>query len=184
VAASGRRLSRHVSVRPLTAAVSEAALIYIARHRNLMISGLMIVVQASLSVALILGARALAMPPNFQASGPAIALCLALAMASVLKARLLSHLLGAPVSGWRWALVWAAAVATVTGYVATQLPEWGELLFGIPLILISFGIVVWKRGFTPEDRILFRRKPKPEKATLPPPKGSVPDKPALRKAGR
>jgi hypothetical protein len=144
----------------------------------------MIVVQVSLSVALILGARQLGMPTNFQAAGPAIALCLALAMASVLKSRLLSQLLGAPVSGWRWALVWAAAVATVVGYSSTLVPEWGELLFGIPLILLSFGIMIWRRGFTAEDRILFRGKPKLERATMPPPKGAMPEEPRVRKARR
>lgn len=158
-----------------TAAVSEAALIYVARHRNLMISTLMIVVQVLLSIGLILGARTLAdvvpaaASQNFQAAGPAIALCLALGMASILKARLLSHLLGAPVSGWRWALIWAAAAATAVGYFATMIPEWGELIFGIPLILLTFGAVIWRRGFTHEDRVLFRRTPAGEHATLPPP---------------
>ena len=167
-----------------TAAVSEGALIYIARHRNLMISTLMIIVEAGLAVVFILAARRLNLTPTAQAAGPAIALCLALAMASVLKARLLSRLLEAPVSGWRWALVWAAAVATAVGYLATLAPEWGELLFGMPLILFSFGTVIWKRGFTPEDRILFRRKPKTEKATLPPPEGSTPEETGFRKASR
>lgn len=157
-----------------TAAVSEAALIYVARHRNLMISAFMVVVQVLLSIGLIFGARALAevVPgagrQNFQAAGPAIALCLALGMASILKARLLSHLLGAPVSGWRWALIWAAAAAAVVGYLATMIPEWGELIFGIPLILLTFGAVIWRRGFTHEDRVLFRRTPAGEKATRTP----------------
>jgi hypothetical protein len=94
-------------------------------------------------------------------------LCLALGLASIAKARLLSHLLGAPVSGWRWALVWAAAAATVVGYVATLIPEWGELILGIPLILFAFGIVIWRRGFTDDDRKLFRFGKKKENAALP-----------------
>ena len=49
-----------------TAAVSEAALVYVARHRNLMISLLMIGVQAALSVALILGMRELGWPERFR----------------------------------------------------------------------------------------------------------------------
>src|SRR3546814_4258348 len=57
-----------------TAAVSEAALVYIARHRNLMISTLMIVIQIALSIALILAMRTLNWPTTFQAAGPAIAL--------------------------------------------------------------------------------------------------------------
>ncbi|CAA9526798.1 MAG: Membrane protein [uncultured Sphingosinicella sp.] len=159
-----------------TAAVSESALVYVARHRNLMISLLMIAVQAALSVALILGMRAWGWPIGFQAAGPAIALMLALALASVLKARLLSNLLGAPVSGWRWPLVWAAAAASVVGYGAVLLPEWMELAIGIPLILGTFGFVVWKRGFTHEDRVLFRMK-KDEDPTLPtPPEAAPPDR--------
>jgi hypothetical protein len=141
-----------------TAAVSEAALIYVARHRNLMISTLMILVQVLLSIGWILGARALDLRPTVQAVGPAVALCLSLGLASILKARLLSRLLGAPVSGWRWALVWAAAGATIVGYLATLIPEWGELIIGIPAIMLTFGTMIWKRGFTAEDRLLFRRK--------------------------
>jgi O-antigen/teichoic acid export membrane protein len=156
-----------------TAAVSEAALVYVARHRNLMISLLMIAVQAGLSVLLILGMRSLDWPEKVQAAGPAIALALALALASVLKARLLSRLLDAPVSGWRWPLVWAAAAAAIVGHVATLLPEWTELAIGIPLILGTFGAVIWRRGFTHEDRVLFRMKGN-EQPSLPPPQGASP----------
>ncbi len=158
-----------------TAAVSEAALVYVARHRNLMISLLMIGVQAALSVAFILGMRALDWPEKVQAAGPALALAIALGLASVLKARLLCRILEAPVSGWRWPLVWAAAGAALIGYLATLLPEWTELVVGIPLILGTFGAIIWKRGFTHEDRILFRmRKGEEMEATLPPPPGAVP----------
>jgi hypothetical protein len=156
-----------------TAAVSEAALIYVARHRNLMISTAMILTQAALSVALIVTFRSLDLRETAQAAGPAIALCVALGLASIAKARLLSRLLAAPVSGWRWALVWAAAAAAVVGYLATLIPEWAELIFGIPLILTTFAVVVWRRGFTHEDRVLFRRHPD-EGVTLPPPQGSLP----------
>ena len=158
-----------------TAAVSEAALVYVARHRNLMISLLMISIQAALSVALIVGMRAIDWPEKVQAAGPALALAIALALASVLKARLLSRILDAPVSGWRWPLVWAAGGAAVVGYLATLLPEWTELIVGIPLILGTFGAIIWKRGFTHEDRILFKMKKGEEvEATLPPPPGAVP----------
>jgi hypothetical protein len=55
------------------------------------------------------------------------------------------------------------------------LPEWTELVVGIPLILGTFGAVIWKRGFTHEDRVLFRRKKGEEvEATLPPPPGAAP----------
>lgn len=148
-----------------TAAVSESALVYVARHRNLMISLLMVAVQAALTVAIIVAMRAAGLPQSWQAAGAALALMLALGMASVLKARLLASLLEAPVQGWRWPLVTAAAAATVVGYGATQLPEWLELSLGIPAILIAFGLVVWYRGFKEEDRVLFKMK-KPEKPTL------------------
>ena len=171
-----------------TAAVSEAALVYVARHRNLMISLFMISLQAALTVALILFLRALRIPEwiaqaldlrsdrlteSVAAASPAIALMIALGVASILKAGLLSRLLGAPVSGWRWPLVWAAAAAVAVGYGATFLPEWMELAFGIPLILGTFGAVIWKRGFTQEDRVLFRLK-RGEEPTLPPPPGVEP----------
>ena len=155
-----------------TAAVSEAALVYVARHRNLMISTLMIGIQVALSIALILAMQALNWPTTFQAAGPAIALSLALGLASVLKARLLGRLLGAPVSGWRWPLIWAAAGATVVGSLFTFLPrsyEWAELVFGIPFILGVFGIILWTRGFTHEDRVLFRMKTG-EEPSLPTPR--------------
>jgi O-antigen/teichoic acid export membrane protein len=161
-----------------TAVVSESALVYVARHRNLMISLLMVLVQGALSLVLIEAIRAGGFPYPFQAAGPAIALMLALGLSSVLKARLLSRILGAPVQGWRWPLVWAAAAATVVGWLFTMLPrswEWAELALGAPAILIVFGAVVWTRGFTHEDRELFRtRKSDVAEPTLPPPPGAIP----------
>ena len=160
-----------------TAAVSEAALVYVARHRNLLISLLMLGVQALLTVTIIVGLDLADWPSDenqrqaFQAAGAALALCLALGLASVLKANLLAHLLGAPVQGWRWSLIWAAAAATLVGFGFTALPrrfEWSELVFGIPIILLSFGYIIWRRGFTAEDRALFRRH-SGEEPSLPPP---------------
>ncbi|WP_414900747.1 lipopolysaccharide biosynthesis protein [Sphingomonas flavalba] len=145
-----------------TAVVSESALIYIARHRNLMLSVATITIQILLSFAFILGARALGLPMAVQAIGPAAALPIALGFASVAKARLLSRLLDAPVSPWRWALVWATAAAVAVGYGVTALPrslEWLELILGLPLILVTYGAVIWYKGFTHEDRVLFRRAP-------------------------
>jgi O-antigen/teichoic acid export membrane protein len=155
-----------------TAVVSESALVYVARHRNLLISLLMIGVQAALTVAIILAVELLPLPAErvegWQGAGAALSLMLALGLASVLKARLLCRLLDAPVQGWRWSLIWATAAATVVGFVAVQLPTWIELGIGAPLILATFGVVVWYRGFTEEDRVLFS-KPGPEAPTLPPP---------------
>jgi O-antigen/teichoic acid export membrane protein len=141
-----------------TAAVSEAALIYCARHRNMMISLAMIALEAGLAAGLILLMRDLGWPIMWQATGPALALAISLGCAAIAKAGLLKKILGHPVSGWRWPLVWAAAAAVIVGELAILLPEWAELIFGIPAILAAFGAVLWVKGFGPEDRELFRMK--------------------------
>ena len=51
------------------------------------------------------------------------------------------------------------AAGGAVGWMFTLLPhrfEWLELLGGIPAILLAFGLVVWTKGFGPEDRELFR----------------------------
>ena len=54
--------------------------------------------------------------------------------------------------------MFAAAPAIIIGWLATRyLPEWAELIFGIPAILLSYGFVIWRYGFGPEDRVLFRK---------------------------
>jgi len=153
-----------------TAAVSEAALIYTARKRNMMISLAMIVLEAGLAVGLILLMRSWHWPIMWQATGPAIALMISLGLAAIVKSRLLAHILGHRVSGWRWPLMWAAAAAMVVGQIAIRLPEWAELVFGIPGILAAFGAVLWFKGFGPEDRELFKmRKEDIEELSLPDP---------------
>jgi len=153
-----------------TAAVSEAALIYTARHRNMMISLFMILLEAGLAAGLILLMRNWGWPLMWQATGPAVALMLSLGLAAIIKSRLLSQILGHRVSGWRWPLVWAAAAAMVVGQIAIRLPEWAELVFGIPAILAAFGAVLWYKGFGPEDRELFKmRKEEIEELSLPDP---------------
>ena len=142
-----------------TAVVSEAALVYVARHRNLLISLATLGLQAVLSVGLILLARAMGLPPIAYAGAVALALMLALGFASIVKARLLSRILGAPVNSLRWALVWATAGAALLGWGATRLPEWAELLIGVPFILGIYGWLIWTRGFGPADRALFRKHP-------------------------
>ena len=139
------------------AVVSEAALIYVARARNMVISLIMLAVEAGLAVALILIMKDRGLPPAFQATGPAIALCVALGFASIVKSRLLARKLGAPVSGWRWSVGWAAAAAVIVGVpVRLFLPEVLQLIVGIPAILAAFGAVLWTKGFGPDDRELFR----------------------------
>jgi O-antigen/teichoic acid export membrane protein len=159
------------------AAVSEAALIYVARHRNMLLSFCMLGLQVVLSVALIVAMREARLPPTWQATGPAVALLLALGFAAITKSLLLRRVLGAPVSGWRWPLIWAAAAAVVVGELAILLPEWAELLFGIPAILVAFGYVLWTRGFGPEDRELFKmRKADIDEISVPSP-GASPSPP-------
>jgi MFS family permease len=161
-----------------TATTSESALIYIARHRNMVLSLMMLALQAVLTVALIpvmyrVGQTEwptrFGSPEMWQATAPAIALCLALTFAAVTKARLAARLLGAPVSGWRWPLVWAAAAAIVLGQLMILLPEWLELSLGIPAILAVFGWVIWKKGFGPDDRLLFKMRRKDIEVDLPAP---------------
>ncbi|HWI84995.1 MAG TPA: lipopolysaccharide biosynthesis protein [Sphingomonas sp.] len=158
-----------------TAVVSEAALIYVAPWRNLAISTGMILLQVLLSVVLVYLIRAALphladagwVPPRpparddaIAAAGPALALMMVLGLAAVAKALLLHRLLGASVNGWRWSLVWAAVIAGALGWGVTRLPhsfEWFELVVGVPLILGTFGAIVWFKGFNQDDRTLFRK---------------------------
>ena len=139
-----------------TAVVSEAALIYVARKRNMAISLVMLAIEAGLAAALILAMRNEGLPPAYQATGPAMALCIALAFSSIAKSWLLRRQLGAPVSGWRWDIAWAAAAGVLAGAaVEWLLPDMLQLA-GVPAILLAFGAVLWTKGFGPEDRELFR----------------------------
>jgi O-antigen/teichoic acid export membrane protein len=139
------------------AVVSEAALIYVARTRNMIISLVMIALEAGLAVGLILIMRDEGLPPAFQATGPAIGLCIALGFASITKSRLLCRKLGAPVSGWRWDLAWAASAGAIVGAgIRFVLPSTLQLIIGVPAIMAAFGAVLWTKGFGPEDRELFR----------------------------
>jgi hypothetical protein len=142
-----------------TAVVSEAALIYIAPLRNLWVSLATIAVQAALTVALILLVRSAGFGPLWMAAAAAAGLMLALAIASVVKGRLLASLLGKRINNWRWALIWASIPALGVGWAMTKLPEWAELAFGIPLILGTYSLIIWRKGFGPEDRVLFRKHP-------------------------
>ncbi|MEO6041624.1 MAG: oligosaccharide flippase family protein [Croceibacterium sp.] len=141
-----------------TAVVSEAALVYVARLRNLLVSVGTITLQALLTVAAMWGVGRLGLNENFRAAGAAAALMLALGVASVVKAGLLSRILGHRVNNWRWPLVWAAAAAAVTGRIVILFPEWFQLTIGLAAILGVYGGIIWSRGFGPEDRVLFTRK--------------------------
>ncbi|WP_367185882.1 lipopolysaccharide biosynthesis protein [Sphingomonas bacterium] len=159
-------------------AVSEAALVYMARHRNLAISVGMLLFQIALSFALIFAMRwldrsgwmiwlpsgwtKLSFPPNYQAAGPAVALMLSLTLTSLIKAGVLRRMLGAPVMAWRWSFLAAIAASVVVGTLFTLLPkrfEWVELVVGEPALVGAFLFVVWRWSFKPEDRTLFAKLP-------------------------
>ncbi len=153
-----------------TGAVCESALVYTARHRNLIISIVMLAFQIALSFALILVMRRLGWPRTWQAAGPAVALMVSVGLTSIFKARLLSAILRAPVSPWRWPLVWAGLAAGLVGALFTALPpslEWAELLFGEPAIAAVYLFILWRYAFGPADRALFGKMPGREEATLP-----------------
>ena len=143
-----------------TAVVSEGALIYMARHRNLMISLGMIGVQAGLSFVLILLVRNAGYGAQVMAAAPALALALALGSSSLVKSRLLQRLLAHDISIWRPALIIAACIAVIVGGLFVALPpayEWAELVFGVPVILAAYCAVIWRFGFGPDDRALFAK---------------------------
>lgn len=140
------------------AVVSEAVLVYLARKRNLAISLAVIALQALLTTGAVLLAKDMGMDEGYQAAGAALALALALAVSSLAKALLLKRLLGAPVGNLRMALVWAAGTAVIVGQLVIRLPEWAQLVAGVPAIVLAYGWIVWTRGFGPEDRVLFRKQ--------------------------
>ncbi len=145
------------------AVVSESVLVYIAKKRNLAISVGVLALQAGLTIALILTARAMGLEEGFQAAGAAAALFVALGVSSIVKALVLKKLLKAPVSNWRWGLVWATGPAVVVGFAATFLPEWMEIVFGMPAIAAVYWFVLWHRGFEDADRVLFRKNITPDR---------------------
>jgi O-antigen/teichoic acid export membrane protein len=157
-----------------TAVVSEAALVYVARLRNLWVSIGTIGLQAALTVAAMLVAERLGLNEGWRAAAAAAALMLSLGVSSLIKAVMLSRILGLPVNNWRWSLIWAAAAAVIVGQFIIHLPEWAQLTFGIPAILGIYGWMIWSRGFGPEDRVLFARKVTHEEPDLTPRPGPRP----------
>lgn len=148
-----------------TGAVCESALVYIARHRNLVISVAVLMLQVALSFGFVFAARGLGWPEPWQAAGPALALAVSLTIGSAAKALLLRRLLGAAVATVRPSFFAAIAIAALVGAAFTTLApryEWAELAFGIPAILVTYLFVMIRFGFGPADRALFRRMPRPE----------------------
>jgi O-antigen/teichoic acid export membrane protein len=155
-----------------TGAVCESALVYIARHRNLMISCGVLLLQIALSFGLVAFMRSLDWEHSIlsrlghrdsvQGASVAIALLVALTIGSIVKSNFLSWLLKARVSGWRLPVIWAVLAAVVVGGLFTSLPkrfEWIELAVGEPAILVTYLWVLWRWAFGPEDRALIRKLP-------------------------
>jgi O-antigen/teichoic acid export membrane protein len=141
-----------------TAAVAEAALIYINRMLNMWLSLATIAAQVAFSVGLIWASQALGLNQYYWAASVAAGLGLALGFASTAKSILLARYLGASTNPWRASLAWGIAPAVVIGWFFTRLtPEWAELAFGVPLILVIFSWAIWHKGFGPDDRVLFRK---------------------------
>jgi O-antigen/teichoic acid export membrane protein len=143
------------------AVISEAALVYLARGRNLYVSIAVIAIQAVLSVVFITLARRDGLDDVWIAASPALALALALALGSLFKTNLLSTIVNERVRMWRPSLLAAGIVTAGVGAAFTALPrqfEWVELAFGIPTMLVVYGFMIWRYGFGPADRALFRRQ--------------------------
>jgi hypothetical protein len=166
-----------------TAVVSEAALIYVARMRNLWISLGTIALQGGLTFGLILGARNLGFDANVQTALAAIAMTLSLGTSSLLKARLLSRIVAEPINNWRWTLIRAVVRRRWSGIGAT-VSRMGGNRAGHPAILGVYCFVLWRVVFGPEDRVLFRSSRRHEAAWQNRPFGEWaavwPDRPALR----
>ena len=141
-----------------TAVVSEAALVYLARYQNLVISLFTIALQAVLTVGGITLVRDLGYGQGWSVAAAAAALLVTLGTASLLKSKLLARILGEPINNWRWSMAWAVIPAMAVGAAAkVLLPEWAEITFGIPAILGIYVWIIWHKGFGPEDRVLFRK---------------------------
>jgi O-antigen/teichoic acid export membrane protein len=130
------------------AAVAEAALVYVARGRNLAWSAAGITIQAGLSLILV---------PRYGGEGAAAALAASALILSVGKSRLLAQLLAHPVAGWRWSLLLAGVPAFLLGLLFLQTPEWVQLGLGQWLVLALFSAIIWRFGFKGADRLLFAR---------------------------
>jgi O-antigen/teichoic acid export membrane protein len=141
-----------------TAAVSEAALIYVRPLHNMWASLATIIVQAVVTSALIVLAGHFGQNDYYRAAAAGAGLGVALAFASLVKSLMLARILGHSTNPWRASLIWGIAPAVIVGWLFTRFtPEWAELALGVPLILATFSFAIWHKGFGPEDRVLFRK---------------------------
>jgi hypothetical protein len=142
--------------------VAESALVYIARHRNLMVSIFTLCLQVALSFVFVELIRRGGWPEAYQAVGPALALATALTVSSVIKTFMLSRMLGAGVVSLRPGMLAAMIAAAGTGVAISKLPEWAQMTGGIIAMLVVYFALLFKLAFGPEDRALFKRMPSAE----------------------
>ena len=128
--------------------LAEMGLIYARPRANLVIAAGGLALQAVLSLLLV---------PAFGGAGAAGALLLSLTAAAVARQLVLGRALGAGVGFWRWSLVGAGAAAFAFGLLLRALPELWEMILLIPGVLLLFGGLMWRFGYGPDDRALFRR---------------------------
>ncbi|MBS3960507.1 MAG: oligosaccharide flippase family protein [Sandarakinorhabdus sp.] len=129
--------------------ISEMGLIYARPRANLLIAAGGLALQAALSLALV---------PRFGGEGAAAALLLTLVAVAVARQWALGRALEAPVGFWRWSLLGAGGAVFALGYAARSLPELSQMLLTIPGVLLVFGFIMWRWGFSPADRALFARQ--------------------------
>ena len=139
-----------------TAVVSESALIYLARKRNMVISLIMLAVEAGLAAALILIMRGEDLPWPSRRPGRRSRCAWRSAFASIAKSWLLAKELGAPVSGWRWDLAWATRPGVAVGARGPAVPAAdaaaGRRRAGDPRRLLRGAV---DQGVHARDRELF-----------------------------
>jgi len=149
--------------------VSEAALVYLARGHNLWLSIATIGVQAVLSFILLVVARNMGLPEMWIAACPALGLAVALALGSTMKSIALARITKSPVRSWRPSLLVAGALTAAVGGLFALLPkhfEWAQLSLGIPTMFLVYCLVIWRIGFGPADRELFRRGARPDSGAV------------------
>ncbi len=154
----------------VTGAVSEGALVYMARHRNLMTSLTVLAAQIMMTIGFIHLFDILfpGVDENrpVQGIGAALALALAALFSSMLKVMLLHHLIPERVSGLRWIFVPATIATSIAGYaVLNYLTPFWQLALGLPVLVALYGGLIWNFGFRGPDRLLFSRLSKAKEAS-------------------
>lgn len=128
--------------------LSEMGLIFARPKANLAIAAGGLALQAALSLWLV---------PIHGGAGAAAALLVSIMAAGIARQLLMGHVLGHAVGLWRWSLLGAGAAVFALGTAARALPELWQMLVTIPGVLLLFAAIMWRFGYGPADRALFRR---------------------------